>query len=66
MVGCKTTVHEAYTKLPTYSKTTPLGGGLGRNKLVRLNKVQPVLSQIYDYRPLSVKALLQLAKFNLN
>ena len=36
----------------------PLGDGLGRSQLVRLvslNQAQPVLSQIFDHRPLSVK-----------
>ena len=40
----------------------PLGNGLGRSKLVRLvslNKVQAVLSQICDYSPVSVNESLQ-------
>ena len=47
----------------------PLGDGLGRSKLVRLvslNKVQAVLSQICDYSPVSVNAVLELAMFYLN
>ena len=35
-------------------------------ELISLNQVQPVLSQICDYTPLSVKALLELAKVYLN
>ena len=35
---------------------------LGRSKLVKLNKVQAVLSQICDYSPVSVNAVLELAK----
>ena len=46
----------------------PSGDGLGRSKLVRLvslNKVQAVLSQICDYSPVSVNAVLELAEFYL-
>ena len=46
-----------------------LGDRLGRRKLVKLvslNKVQPVLSQICDYSPLSVIAVSELAKLYLN
>ena len=34
--------------------------------IVSLNKVQPALSQIRDYRPLSVNVLLELARLYLN
>ena len=47
------------------SCTLPLGDGLGRSKLARLNKVQAVLLQICDYSPVSVNAVLELAKFYL-
>ena len=43
--------------------------GWAREELVRLvslNKVQPVLLQMCDYRSLSVNALLELANFYLN
>ena len=42
---------------------------LGRSKVVRLvslNKLQAVLSQICNYSPLSVNAALELARFYLN
>ena len=35
-------------------------------RLVSLNKVQGVLSPICDYSPVSVNAVLELAKFYLN
>ena len=37
-----------------------------REEQVSLNKVQAVLSQICDYSPVSVNAVLELAKFYLN